>query len=76
LKFNPLASFIDFRISGGHCSKKRLGIGVKRLCKERNPVRLFHNLAKVHHRDFIAHILDYPKVMRDKQVREIELFLQ
>ena len=38
--------------------------------------RDFHNLAEIHHRHAIAHVLDHPQIVGDEQISETELLLQ
>ena len=52
------------------------GVGMERAFVETVRCREFYDLTQIHHGDTVADVLDDAEVVRDKQVGEVELFLE
>ena len=55
--------------------KQRLGVWMLRIAKHLCRRAELRNFPKIHHSNFIGHLAHDAKVMRDQDIRELELFL-
>ncbi len=60
----------------GTADSKRAGVGMSRLAIQGIAVGDLGDLAQVHHGDPVGDVLDHRQVVRDEQVRQVELALQ
>src|SRR6476469_784282 len=58
------------------CREERARVGMLGCPEERARGAKLHDLAEVHHRDTVADVLDQAQVVRDEEVRQIELLPQ
>ena len=64
------------RIRHRHRRQQRLRVGMLRRGEQRAPVRQLDDLAEIHHRHAMRHVLDDGEVVADEQQRQAELVLQ
>src|SRR5215204_1960600 len=70
----PLAFLVG--VGDGDSGEQRGGVGVARLVVERASVGELHDLAEVHNGDAVGDVLYHGEVVGDKDVGQVELFLQ
>ena len=63
------------RIGSRDGGQKRFSVRVSRAGKQRLRWRLLYQLAHVHDRDFIGHMLHNAQIVGDEQISQIEFFL-
>jgi hypothetical protein len=63
-------------IGDGDCREQRLRVGMLRRAEQRGSWSDLDDFSQIHHRDSTAEVLDQPEVVRDEQIRQIELLLQ
>src|ERR1700739_1369142 len=59
-----------------HSGKQSLGVGMLRRGEDLLPGRHLDDLAEIHDRDTVGHVLDNGQIVADEEQREAELLLQ
>ena len=72
LALNEDALLLCAELRDGDCGKQRLGVGMERVIKQLLCRRLFHDLPKIHHGDFIREMVDHGKIVRDKNIGKVD----
>ena len=73
---DPLPLGLDDRVRNGHRREQRLGIRMQRVLVKLCPIRYLHHMAQIHHRDPVADVAHHRQVMRNEQIRKVELLLK
>ncbi len=73
---DALALTFHLGVRDGHSRQESLRVRVQRVLEDRVPVRQLHHVAEVHHAHAVADVADDREVVRDEQVRQVELVLQ
>ena len=71
-----LARTFNLGIRNGNCGKQRLGVGILRIVEDFLGLTVLHNLTKVHNGNGIGNMPDNRKVMRNKEVGDLQLNLK
>jgi hypothetical protein len=64
------------RIRRGDGFEERLGVGMARIPIEFGRRGQFDDLAEIHHRDAVAHVLDHAEIVGDEEIGEPVLLLE
>ena len=65
-----------FRVNHRHCRDEGLRLGMQGCAEHLVGSAMFHNVAEIHHRHFIADMLDNREIMRNENVGEVEALLE
>ena len=71
-----LTVFFQTWVRDGNRRKKGFGIGVFGIFVQFAAGRHLHNLAQIHNRHPIAHILDHTQIVSDNQIGELKFTLE
>ena len=70
--FKPRPVSLRTRHRNGDRRQQRLGVWVKRVCKDLLSVSLLDYLAEIHYRDPIGYVFDHRQIVRDEQISKIQ----
>ena len=74
LQHHQLAVIID--VGGGNGGKQSLGVGMHGMIKQLLRIAQLHHVAEIHNANTVGDVFDNRKIVSDKEISQIVLFLQ